>query len=29
VDWAHDWDMPWLEDDLIVATVAEEPGQSR
>lgn len=27
VDWAHDWDMPWLEDDLIVATVAEEPGK--
>jgi len=25
VDWAHDWDMPWLEDDLIVATVAKEP----
>lgn len=27
LDWAQDWDMPWLEDALIVATVAEEPGK--
>ncbi|KUK26860.1 MAG: Conserved repeat protein [Acetothermia bacterium 64_32] len=25
LDWAHDWDMPWLEDALIVATLGQEP----
>jgi len=24
LDWSHDWDMRWLEDGLIVATVGEE-----
>ncbi|MGC9530227.1 MAG: hypothetical protein ACP5G2_06465 [Candidatus Bipolaricaulaceae bacterium] len=27
LDWSRDWDMRWLEDELIVATVAEEPGK--
>ena len=27
LDWAHDWDMRWLEDDLIVATVTEQAAK--
>ena len=27
LDWSRDWDMRWLEDDLIVATVDQETGR--
>ncbi|MFC2079331.1 hypothetical protein ACFLSZ_05065 [Candidatus Bipolaricaulota bacterium] len=27
LDWSRDWDMLWLEDDLIVATIIQEIGQ--
>jgi len=27
LDWSRDWDMRWLEDDLIVATVTEQAAK--